>query len=174
MTKTRVESVMKWVTCEYVHVDRTACPWLIRKFIDPKAEFIFVSVDKIGEVVEKQGAIPFDAPGIKFGHRNGKCIFETIMEEYDLKDPVLQKVAEIVHSGDTSDKTIAPEGIGLDVIMTGIRLNAKDDFEAIQKSKIVYGSLFSYCKFKIIRKKYSEELEQMTYKQGIDFLHERM
>jgi len=174
MTKTKVESVMKWVTREYVHVDRTACPWLIRKFIDPKAEFIFVSVDKMGEVVEKQGAIPFDAPGVKLGHRNGKCSFETIMEEYDLKDPVLQKVAEIVHSGDTSDKTVAPEGIGLDAIMTGIRLNAKDDFEAIQKAKIVYDSLYSYCKFKIIRKKYSKELEQMTHKQQIDFLHERM
>lgn len=173
-TTTMVDYVMKWVTREYVHVDRTACPWLIRKFIDPKAEFIFVSVDKIGEVVEKQGAIPFDAPGVKLGHRNGKCSFETIMEEYDLKDPVLQKVAEIVHSGDTSDKTVAPEGTGLDAIMTGIRLNAKDDFEAIQKAKIVYDSLYSYCKFKIIRKKYSKELEQMTHKQQIDFLHERM
>jgi hypothetical protein len=141
MIKTRVGSVMKWVTREYVHVDRTACPWLIRKFIDPKAEFVFVSVDKIGEVVDKQGAIPFDAPGVKLGHRNGKCSFETIIKEYGLKDLVLQKVAEIVHSGDTSDKTIAPEGIGLDAIMTGIRLNAKDDYEAIQKAKIVYDSL---------------------------------
>ena len=165
---------MKWVAREYVHVDRTACPWLISKFIDPKAEFIFVSVDKIREVVEKQRAIPFDTPGVKLGHKNGKCSFETILEEYNLKDPVLQKVAAIVHSGDTSEKTIAPEGVGLEAIMTGIRLNVKDDFEAIQKAKIVYDSLYSYCKYKIIYQKYNKELEQLTYKQRINFLKEKM
>ncbi len=165
---------MKWVTREYVHVDRTACPWLIKKFIDTKAEFIFVPVDRIGEVVEKQGAIPFDAPGVKLGHRNGKCSFETIMEEYNLKDPVLVELAKIVHSADTSDKTAAPEGIGLDAIMTGVRLNAKDDFEAVQKAEFVYDPLYSYCKLKIIREKYSEELEKMDRKQQTDFLHKKM
>jgi len=77
---------MKWVTREFVHVDRTACPWLIKKFIDPQAEFIFVSTEKIAEIAKNQGATPFDAPGVKLGHRNGKCGFETIIEEYKLKD----------------------------------------------------------------------------------------
>lgn len=71
---------MKWVTREYVHVDRTACPWLIKKFIDPKAEFIFVPTDKIDEIANTHGAIPFDAPRVKLGHRDGKCSFETIID----------------------------------------------------------------------------------------------
>ncbi len=165
---------MKWVTREYVHVDRTACPWLIQRFIDPKAEFIFVPADKIGEVAEKQGAIPFDAAGVKLGHRDGKCSFETIIEEYHLEDPALGKVAAIVHSGDTSDKTAAPEGTGLDAIMTGIRLNAKDDFEAVQKARIVYDSLYSCCKLRILREKYSDELKQLSHKQQTDFLRGKM
>ncbi|HVP92885.1 MAG TPA: chromate resistance protein ChrB domain-containing protein, partial [Acidobacteriota bacterium] len=117
---------MKWVTREYVHVDRTACPWLIRKFIDPEAEFLFVPTEKIEETAKKQQAIPFDAPEVKLGHRDGKCSFETILEEYRLADPVLHELAKIVHSADTSDKGLAPEGIGLDAIMTGARFNAED------------------------------------------------
>ena len=117
---------MKWVTREYVHVDRTACPWLIRKFIDPKAGFIFVPTEKIEEVEKTQGAIPFDAPEVKLGHRDGKCSFETIIEEYRLEDPVLTELAKIVHSADTSDRGLAAEGVGLDAIMTGARFNAKD------------------------------------------------
>jgi hypothetical protein len=142
---------MKWVTREYVHVDRTACPWLIRKFIDSKAEFLFVPVDKIDKIVEEQGAIPFDAPGVKLGHRNGMCSFETIMEEYSLEDPVLRELALIVRSADTNDKTKAPEGTGLDAVMTGIRLNSKDDFEAIKKAEQVYDALYSYSKLKLLR-----------------------
>ena len=99
---------MKWVTRLYVHVDRTACPWLIRKFIDSKAEFIFVPTEKIEEVVKTQKAIPFDAPGVKLGHRDGKCSFETIVEENPLKDPVLKELAKIIHSADTNDKAAAP------------------------------------------------------------------
>mgnify|MGYP001152372002 CR=1 FL=1 len=165
---------MKWVTREYVHVDRTACPWLIKKFIDPDAEFIFVPVNRIGEVVDKQGAVPFDAPGVKLGHRDGKCSFETIIEEYNLKDPVLVELAKIVHSADTSDKTAAPEGTGLDAIMTGIRLNTKDDFEAVQKAELIYDSLYSCCKLRIIREKYSEKLRKMDRKQQIDFINKKM
>jgi hypothetical protein len=165
---------MKWVTREHVHVDRTACPWLIRKFIDSKAEFLFVPVDKIKKVVEEQDAIPFDAPGVKLGHREGRCSFETIMEEYHLEDPVLQELAMIVRSADTSDRTKAPEGTGLDAIMTGIRLNSKDDFEAIQKAEQVYDALYSYCKLKLLRQKHSSELEKMDRKQQNEFLQKKM
>ena len=165
---------VKWVTREYVHVDRTACPWLIRKFIDPKAEFIFVSTEKIEEVEKTQKAIPFDAPGVKFGHRDGKCSFETIIEEYRLKDPVLTELAKIVHSADTSDRGLAPEGVGLDSIMTGARFNAKDDFEAVEKAKYVYEALYSYCKFKLLREKYKNELEKMNRKQQNEFLRKKM
>ncbi|RJS78979.1 chromate resistance protein [Candidatus Bathyarchaeota archaeon] len=165
---------MKWVTREFVHVDRTACPWLIKKFIDPEAEFIFVPTEKIEEVAKNQGAIPFDAPGVKLGHHNGKCSFETIIEEYKLEDPVLHELAKIVHSADTRDKELAPEGIGLDAIMTGARFNAKDDFEAVEKAVYVYDALYSYCKYKLLREKYKNELEKMNRKQQREFLIKKM
>lgn len=165
---------MKWVTREFVHVDRTACPWLIKKFIDSQAEFIFVSTEKIAEIAKTQGAIPFDAPGVKLGHHNGKCSFETIIEEYKLKDPVLHELAKIVHSADTSDKALAPEGIGLDAIMTGARFNVKDDFEAVEKATYVYDALYTYCKIKLLRKKYKDELEKMNRKKQREFLIGKM
>lgn len=165
---------MKWVTREYVHVDRTACPWLIKKFIDPKAEFIYTPTEKIEEIAKKQGAIAFDAPGVKLGHRDGKCSFETIIEEYSLTDPVLHELAKIIHSADTSDKTSAPEGQGLDAIMTGARFNAKDDFDAVEKAAYVYDALYSYCKFKLLREKYKSELEKMDRKQQSEFLKRKM
>jgi hypothetical protein len=165
---------MKWITREYVHVDRTACPWLIKKFIDPKAQFIFSPTEKIEEIAKKQGAIPFDAPNVKLGHRDGKCSFETIIEEYSLTDPVLHELAKIIHSADTSDKASAAEGTGLDAIMTGARFNAKDDFEAVEKAAYVYDALYRYCKFKLLREKYKSELEKMDKKQQSEFLKRKM
>jgi len=165
---------LKWVTREYVHVDRTACPWLIKKFIDPEAEFIFVPTEKIEEVAKKQGAIPFDAPGVKLGHHDGRCSFETIIEEYKLKDPVLHELAKIVHSADTRDTELAPEGIGLSAIMTGARFNVKDDFEAVEKAAYVYDALYSYCKYKLLREKHKDELEGMNRKQQREFLIRKM
>jgi len=165
---------MKWVTREYVHVDRTACPWLIKKFIDPQAEFIFVPAEKIEEVVKTQGATSFDAPGVKLGHRDGKCSFETIIEEYRLKDPMLHELAKIVHSADTRDTELAPEGIGLSAIMTGARFNVKDDFEAVEKAAYIYDALYSYCKIKLLREKYKDELRKMNGKQQREFLRKKM
>jgi len=165
---------LKWVTREFVHVDRTACPWLIREFIDPQAEFIFVPTEKIEEVAKSQRAIPFDAPGVRLGHRNGKCSFETIIEEYKLKDPMLHELAKIVHSADTRDTGLAPEGLGLSAIMTGARFNVKDDFEAVKKAAYVYNALYSYCKLKMLREKHRDELGKMSRKEQREFLTEKM
>jgi hypothetical protein len=165
---------MKWVTRKYVHVDRTACPWLIKKFIDPKAQFIFVPAEEIEETARAQEAIPFDAPGVKLGHRDGKCSFETILEEYRLTDPVLHELAKIVHSADTSDKGLAQEEVGLDAIMTGSRFNVKDDFEAVEKAQYVYDALYSYCKFKLLQEKYKNDLVKMDRKQQGEFLKKKM
>ena len=165
---------MKWVTRERVHVDRTACPWLIKKFIDPQAEFIFVPVEKIEEVVRVQGATPFDAPRVKLGHKNGKCSFETIIDEYHLEDPVLHELAKIVHSADTSDTELASEGIGLSAVMTGARFNVKDDFEAVEKATYVYDALYSYSKLKLLREKYKDKLEKLDRKQKYDFLQKKI
>jgi hypothetical protein len=166
--------LVKWVTREYVHVDRTACPWLIRKFIDPQAEFIFVPVEKIEDTVRNQGAIPFDAPEVKLGHHDGKCSFETIIEEYKLNDPVLKELAKIVHSADTRDTELALEGIGLSAVMTGARFNVKDDFEAVDKAAYVYDALYSYSRFKLLRQKYKDQLGKMNRKQQREFLRMRM
>jgi hypothetical protein len=167
-------TALKWVTREFVHVDRTACPWLIKKFIDPQAEFIFVSAEKVGEIVRDQGATPFDAPGVKLGHKDGNCSFETIIEEYKLEEPALHELAKIVHSADTQDTGLVPEGIGLSAVMTGARFNVKDDFEAVEKAAYVYDALFSYCKFKLLREKFKAELEKMSRGEQRAFLARKM
>ena len=166
--------IVKWVTREFVHVDRTACPWLIKKFIDPPAQFIFAPTEKIAEIAKTQGATPFDAPGVKLGHRNGKCSFKTIIEEYKLEDPVLHELAKIVHSADTRDTELAPEGIGLSAIMTGARYNVKDDFEAMERATYVYDALHTYCKIKLLRRKYKDKLAKINRKEQREFLRKEV
>jgi len=165
---------MKWVTREHVHVDRVACPWLIRKFVDPDAEFIFVPVEKIDETVREEGAIPFDAPGVELGHRGDKCSFDAIIEKYHLEDEVLHELVKIVRAADTEDKKLAPESIGLEAIANGSMMIVKGDQEAIEKGKYVYDSLYAYCKLRILREKYKKEMEKMDRKQRFEFLKKMM
>jgi hypothetical protein len=164
---------MKWVTREYVHVDRTACPWLIKKFIDPKAEFLFVPVETIKEIANKKNAIPYDAPDVELGHHGDKCSFDAIIEKYDIKDPALLQLANIVRAADT-DKPIAPEGVGLDAAMTGISMLAKDDHEAIEKAGPVYDALYTYCKLRLLHEKYKIEIENMDRKKRREFLKNKL
>ena len=161
---------MKWVTREHVHVDRVACPWLIKRFVDPKAEFIFVPVEKIDDVVEKEGAIVFDAPGVELGHKGDKCSFDAIIEKYEIKDPAVLELAKIVRAADTENKELAPESVGLDAVATGSMMIVKNDQEAIEKGRYVYDSLYAYCKLRILREKYKRELEKMDRKQRFEFL----
>jgi len=165
---------MKWVTRENVHVDRVACPWLIKKFVDSKAEFLFVPSEKISEVVEKEGAIPFDAQGVELGHKGDKCSFDAIIEKYGLTDPALLRLALIVRAADTDRKELAPESIGLDAVATGSMMIVKDDYEAIEKGAYVYDALYAYCKLNLIREKYKTELENMDRKQRFTFLKQKM
>jgi hypothetical protein len=165
---------LKWVTREHVHVDRVACPWLIRKFVDSDAEFIFVPVEKIEETVKKEGAILFDAPGVELGHKGDKCSFDAIIEKYHLDDEALQELAKIVRAADTGDKKLAPESIGLEAIASGSMMIVKDDHEAIEKGKYVYDSLYAYCKLRILREKYKKELEKIDRKQRFEFLKKKV
>jgi hypothetical protein len=165
---------MKWVTREYVHVDRTACPWLIRRFIDPEAEFIFVPVETIEEIVRKEKAVPYDAPGVELGHHGDKCSFDAIVEKYKIKDPAVLAVASIVRAADTDKAEAAPEATGLDAVMTGISIVAKDDHEAIEKAKPVYDAFYTNCKLKLLRKKYKNELEKMDRKRRREFLRKKL
>jgi hypothetical protein len=165
---------VKWVTRENVHVDRVACPWLIRRFVDPKAEFIFVPAERIAEVVEKERAIPFDASGVELGHKGDRCSFDAIIEKYKLKDPALMSLAVIVRAADTERKELAPESVGLDAIATGSMMIVKDDYEAIEKGAYVYDSLYAYCKLNLLREKYKDKLEKIDRKQRFTFLKQKM
>jgi hypothetical protein len=166
--------IVKWVTRQYVHVDRTACPWLIKRFIDPKAEFIFVPVEKIEEVVKKEKAIPYDAPGVELGHHGDKCSFDAIIEKYKIKDPVVLELASIVRAADTDKPEVAPQAPGLDAVMTGISIVAKDDHEAIEKARPVYDAFYTFCKLELVREKYKTEIERLDRKQRREFLRKKL
>jgi len=165
---------MKWVTRQYVHVDRTACPWLIKRFVDPKAEFLFVPVEKIEEIVKKEKAIPYDAPNVELGHHGEKCSFDSIVERYKIKDPAVLELAKIVRAADTDKMETASEAAGLEAIMTGIGIVAKDDYEAIEKARPVYDALYTNCKLKLVRDKHKEEIEKMDRKQRREFLKKKL
>src|SRR4030067_2891586 len=115
---------MKWITREDAKVGRSACPWLIRKFVDPRAEFLFVPADQMMAVAERVGAVPYDIPGVELGHVEGRCSFESIMVRYGLtEDPGLVELARIVHAADVDeDIDTAPEGRGLQAIAEGVFL----------------------------------------------------
>ena len=139
---------MKWVTREHVKVDRVACPWLIRRYVDPEAEFLFVPAETVDEVAKRDGATPFDAPGVRLGHRDGRCSFETIIEEYRLleRDPALREMAAIVHGADVaSDVDRTPESRGLLAIAEGFGLILDDDHAILAAELPVYDALHAWC-----------------------------
>jgi hypothetical protein len=145
---------MKWITREKVKVDRVACPWLIRKFVDPKAEFLFVLPEKVLEVAEKEAAIPFDVEGVELGHHDGKCSFEAIVAKYHIHDPAIELLAQIVHGADvTPDLYGRPEAPGLKAIAEGFqKLGLKDDHAILEKEFIVYDALYGYCRGRVAQK----------------------
>ncbi|MCJ7424678.1 chromate resistance protein [Candidatus Bathyarchaeota archaeon] len=165
---------MKWVTRLYVHVDRTACPWLIKRFVDPKAEFLFVPVEKIEETVKKEKAIPYDAPGVELGHHDGKCSFDAIVEKYKIKDPAVLELAKIVRAADTDTVEAAPEAAGLEAVMTGLGIVSKDDYETIAKASLVYDAFYTNCKLRLIREKHKTEIEKLDRKERREFLKRKL
>jgi len=142
---------MKWITREKVKVDRVACPWLIKKFVDLEAEFIFVPAEKVLDVAKQERAIPFDVPGVELGHHEGKCSFEAIVAKYRIEDLAIQLLAQIVHGADVShDFYGRPEAPGLEAIAEGFRhLGLKDDHEILLKEFIVYDALYAFCQQEI-------------------------
>jgi len=165
---------MKWVTRENVHVDRVACPWLIRRFVDPEAQFLFVPPEQIPEVAEREGAIPYDAKGVELGHHGDKCSFDAIIEKYKLTDPALLDLAKIVRAADTNKMELAPESIGLEAIASGSMMLAKDDYEAIEKQAYVYDSLYANCWLRLIKQEHASEIERLEPKQRSKFLRSKV
>jgi|SRR6516165_7620616 hypothetical protein len=141
---------MKWITRERVKVDRVACPWLIKKFVDPDAQFLFVPADQVLAVAERDGATPFDVPGVELGHHGPECSFDAIVEKYAIGDPAVHVLAKIVRGADTADKDLTPYSRGLEAIAEGFRhLGLKDDHEVLAKEGIVYDALYAYCRQKV-------------------------
>jgi hypothetical protein len=141
---------MKWITRERVKVDRVACPWLIKKFVDPEAEFLFVPADQVLDVAERERAIPFDVPGVELGHHDGKCSFEAIISKYRIEEPAIRLLSKIVHGADVAQDLYGrPEAAGLQAVAEGFRhLGLKDDHEILGKEFIVYDALYAYCQKK--------------------------
>jgi hypothetical protein len=147
---------MKWITREKVKVDRVACPWLIKKFIDSQAEFLFLPADKVLEAADREQAIPYDVPNVEFGHHGKECSFEAILKKHNLtSDPALLLLGKIVNGADT-DNTLwnQPEGAGLNAIAEGFRhLGLKNDHEVNAAEWIVYDALYAYCQEMVRRGK---------------------
>jgi hypothetical protein len=140
---------MKWITRERVKVDRVACPWLIRKFVDRDAEFFFVAAEQVAAEAQRLSAIPFDVPDADLGHQGKECSFDAIVKKYQLdSDPALVLLGKIVNGADT-DNTLynQPEGPGLNAIAEGFRhLGYKDDHAINAAEWIVYDALYAYCR----------------------------
>jgi hypothetical protein len=138
---------MKWVTRERVKVDRVACPWLLKKFVDPDAEFWFVAPDQVMNVAEREGATPFDVPGVELGHHDGRCSFEAIVSRYRIEDPAVLLMAQIVHGADVAEDLYGrPEAPGLKAIAEGFQqMGLKDDHEILRLEFPLYDALYAYC-----------------------------
>jgi len=144
---------MKWVTRAHVHVDRVACPWLISRFIDSEAEFLFVAPSMVRSVSEETGMIPFDAEGVELGHKDGHCSFVTIIEKYGLKDPVIHRIGEIVNDADTGNLDKNPYAPGLEAIASGFSLMFPDDYENLENQFLVYDALYAFLKLQLAKEK---------------------
>jgi hypothetical protein len=145
---------VKWVTREKAKVDRIACPWLITRFVDPKAEFLYVPADRVNEMAKREGAIPFDAPGIELTHyKDGgeeRVSFDAIVRKYGLTDRALLDLAEIVRTADAGKvPRPRPEAAGLEAAAVGFRQIAKDDHENIRLQFPLYDALYAYCKWRV-------------------------
>ena len=143
---------MKWITRSHVHVDRVACPWLITRFIDSDAEFLFVPKSKVMEVAEKEGAIPFDTPGAELHHRDEMCTFDVFIKDYELTDKALLRMAKVVNAADTDKLDNDPIAAGLEAIAVGYGLRFPDDTENLAGQLEVYDALYAWCRLQVARK----------------------
>ncbi len=137
---------MKWITREHPKIDRIACPWLIKRFIDHDAEIIYVPFDQVLSKAAELGATPFDLPGVEYTHYDDQCSFDYFIKKYRLKDVALDRVAAIVRGADTDRHDFAPQSAGLEAIFSGLAYNIKDDHELLNLGMIIYDGLYSWAK----------------------------
>jgi hypothetical protein len=142
---------MKWITRANANVDRVACPWLIKRFVDPEAEFLFVAPDQVRATAERENAIPYDVPDAELGHVDGRCSFESIVLKYHLSDPALAEMARIVHGADVAeDVKITPESAGLSAIARGFMLlHGSADHDKMRLESPMYDALYAWCQSRV-------------------------
>lgn len=137
---------MKWVTRERPKIDRIACPWLIARFIDKEPEFLYVPNTEVLDTAKQTGAVPYDVPGVEMTHVGGLCSFDAFLSKYDLTDPALEQLAEIVRGADTSRLGLTPQSPGLYALSLGLSQNFPDDHEMLKHGMVMYDALYSWCK----------------------------
>ena len=142
---------MKWVTRANANVDRIACPWLIKRFVDPQAEFLFAPPEQVMAMAEREAAIPYDVPNVELGHVDGRCSFESIVRKYQLTDPALIRLARIVHGADVAeDMAVTPQSAGLSAIARGYQLlHGEADQEKIRLESPLYDALYAWCQSQV-------------------------
>ena len=140
---------MKWITRSHVHVDRVACPWLITRFIDSDAEFLFVPKSKVLAVAEREGANPFDTPGAELHHRDDLCTFDVIIDDYELTDRALLRMARVINAADTNRFDNDPLAAGFEAIAVGYSFRFPDDLENIEAQFEVYDALYAWCRLDV-------------------------
>jgi hypothetical protein len=137
---------MKWITRERPKIDRIACPWLVSRFIDFEAEFLYVPSKDVLRIASETGAIPYDVPGVELTHVGELCSFDAILKKYKLDDPALQQLAAIVRGADTSRLGLTPQSSGLYAISLGLSQNFSNDHEMLKHGMVVYDALYSWCR----------------------------
>src|SRR5579859_12467 len=144
---------MRWITREHPHVDRVACPWLIERFVDRDAEFIYVAADQVAQEAQRREATPFDVTDVELGQHGAECSFDAFVKKYDLgREPAMAYMAAVIRGADTDDKTLTPESSGVEALLDGIRaLHHPDDQAQRKASAPVFDALYAYCKGKTAR-----------------------
>jgi len=138
---------MKWITRERPKIDRIACPWLIRRFIDAGAEFVYVPTDQVFAMAKETGATPYDIPGAEpFAHDGDRCTFDALIKHYTLTDPALDRLALIVRGADTARHDLAPEASGLHAISMGLSAIFPDDLAMLEQGMVIYDALYAWCR----------------------------
>lgn len=136
---------MKWITRERPKIDRIACPWLVKRFIDPEAEFVFVAADRVKAEAERLGAIAFDIPGVELTHDGPRCSFDAFLKRYQLTEPALHVLADIVRAADTDRLGDSAPASGLLAISLGLSANIKDDHQLLAAGFVIYDALYTWC-----------------------------
>ena len=141
-----INSSSRWVTRERPKIDRIACPWLIRRFVDSGAEFLYVPAADVRKISNEKEAMPYDIPDVEFSHVGEKCSFDAFLDFYRLKDPALSELALIVRGADTNHLDLAPQAAGLAALSLGLSINFQDDHAMLERGMVMYDALYVWCK----------------------------